>query len=101
MGAVSETVGGVESEAEPADTLMWSKLAVAQTLCCEEATEMPMYTVAAIGIVADPTGVQFTPSADTNELKVLPVLVSLSQFGRSWLRLATRCGRPPVASLSF
>ena len=43
-GEVSDTAGGVASGGPPApaETLMWSKLAVAQTPVCADATDKPM-----------------------------------------------------------
>src|SRR5438105_6141473 len=57
--------GGGGGGDPPAMTDTWSKLAVIQTPCCADATDVPMNVAAFSASVVDPSSVQVVPSEET------------------------------------
>src|SRR3954449_5231556 len=94
---VQSSATGPHVDDDDASTATWSKLAVTHTPYWALATEVPIRTSVPIGTTVVPTGIHVEPSPETNEVKLLPLRASRSQFGIGRSCDTTSRGIAPVA----
>ena len=95
MVAETLVITGAGAEGVLSDTL--SKVAVASAEALPLFTAIPTYTFCPMLIVwLLPNGVQFTPSDEVALLKLLPLLVTFTQYGRLTPTLLTDVVLPPL-----